>query len=1133
MTKGENENRSSEARLLAIGETLSDGGDIDWDAASADTPTLTTMLRRLQQLQTIGRVHASVAPRRCSDASDSTDGRNDEAARPCPFDWGALRVIEHVGRGSFGDVYRALEPRLQREVALKLRRVEAMSDAPEDVTSARRFLDEARNLARIRHPNVVAVHGADVVNGQAGFWTDFVHGKTVASYLGEKGVLSHEEAARIGLDLCRALGAVHAVGLVHGDIKAANAMREPDGRILLMDFGASSWERHARGSDDATVAVIGSPLSMAPELLVGEAPSTASDLYSLGVLLHLLMSGHYPYVGDSLRDLHDAHERGARVPMAVELPAGFSEVLERALERDPLRRYRSAAEMEEALRTVIEGPAAAKHHTLPAEPDTFIGRDDDLAALGRRFASGARLVTAFGTAGTGKTRLAVRWGWQELARWPGGVWFCDLRAAKSIDGVVSAVRGSLEVPLGTGDPVVQLGRALAARGSCLVILDNVEQVVEAIGTCTTQWMELAPEACFLLTSRERLNVRGESVQLVEPLSMESGLMLFAERARGQVPSFEFGDLGGVTTTAIRELVRLLEGIPLAIELAAARMRAMTPAELLGRMHDRLRLLSRGVRGDDRHRTLRAAIDGSWELLRPWEQAAFAQCSVFEGGFTLEAAESVLDLSAWPEAPWAVDVIQSLADKSLLRTVRGEGLGQTGEQIRFGMFVSLQEYARVQLALLPGATAGGGSSALRDAEERHGRYYAALDDAGVRRGRSLELEVADLVAACRRARDRGDVHTAVNTHRLACEVFARHGPLGAGVDLGRDLLEGMQLEPRARTRILTTLGQAEWHSGQMAQGLRHLEEALVLVEELCDRQLERAVRGSLGALYLQLGRLEEARAMFTATLDLAREAGDRAVEANALANLGTLARDRGRTDEGLELYGLALAIARETANRRFEGTVLGNLGLLHHDRGTLDAARSHYEAALAIHRESGNRRFEAIILGNLGNLHYHEGRIDEAQATYMEALAIARSTGDRAFEAVVLGNLGQVARDQARVDDALAYYKRSLAILRELGVRRIEGAVLGNYGLLLYEQGQVDEARNAITTGESILRQMDERSELGKLLCTRAEIERGTGNTTAARATLEEVEAIVAVLGPNVDAELTTTLDKLRRTVAAG
>lgn len=263
------------------------------------------------------------------------------------FAWGPLQVRRRLGAGSFGEVFAAWDPRLRREVALKLR----LDGAP---GSARRWLDEARALAQVRHPGVLTVHGADEYDGRAGLWTDLVEGRDLEAVLQAHGPFSAREAAGIGQELCAALAAVHARALVHGDVKTRNVMRaergDAPGRLVLMDFGSAHEASLAVTAGRGTS--VGTPLAMAPEVLRGEPATPAADLYSLGALLFRLVSGRYPVEAATLDELRAKQERGERLALRTlrpELPRAFVQVVERALESDPAARFPDAAAMERAL----------------------------------------------------------------------------------------------------------------------------------------------------------------------------------------------------------------------------------------------------------------------------------------------------------------------------------------------------------------------------------------------------------------------------------------------------------------------------------------------------------------------------------------------------------------------------------------------------------------------------------------------------------------------------------------------------------------------------------------------------------------------------------------------------------------
>ena len=333
----------------ALLESLADGTDVDWAAldAGAATSADRTRYRNLRLVARVAELHRTLVLDD-EDVSipvhDIADGVSDDD----PTTWGHLSVTSRLASGAFGRIYRARDSQLHREVALKLLRGDIGAFRPIE-----RLLAEARTLAKVRHFNVVTVYGADVRDGRAGLWMELVDGHTLEAWLRINGVMGSGEATSVGIDLCRALAAVHGAGLVHGDVKAQNVMREQGGRIVLMDFGAG----RAQGTDATGVA--GTPMYLAPEVLAGEPPTPRSDLYSVGVLLFHLLTAEYPRTGADLDGLRAAHADGARTwlrDLRADLPDALVQTIERAIDPDPARRFATAGEMERAFREGLDAP---------------------------------------------------------------------------------------------------------------------------------------------------------------------------------------------------------------------------------------------------------------------------------------------------------------------------------------------------------------------------------------------------------------------------------------------------------------------------------------------------------------------------------------------------------------------------------------------------------------------------------------------------------------------------------------------------------------------------------------------------------------------------------------------------------
>ncbi len=767
-------------------------------------------------------------------------------------------------------------------------------------------------------------------------------------------------------------------------------------------------------------------------------------------------------------------------------------------------------------RVVREGdlwlPVRNIKHSLPAERNSFVDRLKTLVELARRLDAGARLVSVLGVGGTGKTRLVTRFGWSWLGDFPGGAWFCDLSRARSLDGIVHAVAEALAVPLGKEEPVTQLGNAIAARGRCLVILDNFEQVSRWAEETLGRWLNRATEAGFVVTTREVLGLAGEETLALAPLPVPDAAALFVQRAesakRGFLRTAE-------DRAAIDPLVKLLEGLPLAIELAATRVRVMSPRTLLSRMRERFKLLSSSGQRRDRQATLRSTFDWSWDLLSLADKAALAQLSVFEGGFTMESAEAVLDLSGYEDAPWTIGTVQSLLDKSFVRQV---------SDARFDMLVSVQEYASEHLRT-EGRFPGSGPSALAAAEVRHSRYFAGLGEKRAVAGACVEID--NLVVACRRAAARGAAEEAAGALEGAWAALNLRGPFSVGVELASAVSGTPGLGAAARAIAERVAGSALDAFGRVAEARTHLEAALALAREARDARCEAHVLGKLADLQTRLGRIEEARASHAHALALARELGDRELECKVLDGLGRLEVHLGRIDESRAHYEAALAIARSMGDRRLEGGLLGSLGGLHFEEGRLDDARAHLEAGLVVARELGDRKFEGNALSNLGLLYQLLGRMEEAGKELEAALVVAREIGHARLECVVLCNQGIVYDSLGRRAEARTRYEAALVVARELGDRRSEGQVLGYLGLLHARQARFDRARTCLDTGEALLRAIPDRLSLGVLLCGRAEAAHLTGNLDAARGALAEAESLATAAGAGLDSELGLALARVR------
>ena len=757
-------------------------------------------------------------------------------------------------------------------------------------------------------------------------------------------------------------------------------------------------------------------------------------------------------------------------------------------------------------------PARQIANNLPADRDTFVGRGEALHQIARLFDGRARLVTLLGIGGIGKTRLALRYASVWLGDYPRGAWFCDLSTSRGPDGIVYAVAQSLDIALGKSDPVQQIAVAIAGRGACLIVLDNFEQVATHAEATLGVWLAHAPEAKFIVTSREVLGIRGEHTMVLSPLDAAEGAELFMRRADEVAQRFQ---LGPEDHAAIAPLVRLLDGLPLAIELAAARSRIMTPAMLLERMHERFTLLA--VRGGrlDRQLTLRAALDWSWDLLAEPEKTALAQLSVFEGGFTLAAAEAVVDLSGIANSMLAVDVLQSLIDKSLVRQASGA---------RFDLLVSVQEYAADRLRNMPRPNEQ--LAATMAAELRHFAHYAEYRGQDIANFAIRELD--NLVAASKRAVVRGAGDDATVALESAWAALKLRGPINVAIDMALAIRKSGALSANASARLHRITGSALFALGHRDQAQQQFEEGLKLVSRFDDPLLEGQLLCSLGDLLGNAGRMADAANCFSSAHAIAKRLRNPDFECAVLNSLGSHHDSLGQIDIALEHYKVALATARAAGIRGWEAGALGNLGELHATKGQHRQAERLFEEAIAVARVVGDRRWEGNGLCNLAITCHELGKFREAREHLDAALAIASQLGQRRLEAVTLCNLGIVAESMGEQAQARGAFERAIAVARELRDRRSEGQFLTYLGLLHGRTGDYGSARACLSSAESLLQAVSDSLSLGLSLSARAEVEHLAGEKTLSNEMLARAEDLALSLNPGPQSEFGVALARARQ-----
>jgi tetratricopeptide (TPR) repeat protein len=524
-------------------------------------------------------------------------------------------------------------------------------------------------------------------------------------------------------------------------------------------------------------------------------------------------------------------------------------------------------------------------------------------------------------------------------------------------------------------------------------------------------------------------------------------------------------------------------------------------------------VSRGRR--DRQATLRATLDWSWDLMDPVEQLALMQLAVFAGSFSLEAAEAVLDLSNCDEPAWGVDVLQSLVDKSLVRSLP-DG--------RFVLFLSIREYA-AERARSGAARVGDFADLEEAAGHRHCEYFAALDGSQATALRCADLD--NLVAACRWAVARGDSQLAPGALEAAWAALRCRGPFSTGIELATQVGGLHGLGQAARARVELTTGGALSSAGRDTEAQSHFERALQLARDAGVRRIEGQALVALANEELWSGRLNEARSGYANATTLAREIRDVDLECAALNGLGMTAEQCGDMETARLRYRESLDLAVAQGDLHWESSVLGNLGNIWATLGQLDMARKAYERSLQIASATGDRERESNALCNLGLLCFTQGDVDAARANSLDALTAAREMGHRRLECIVLCNLGMIDEQADDPESAQRRFEDALAIAEDMSDRRTSGQILTYLALLHARQRRFDRAHALLQSAEMLLTAVKDLPSLALLHAAHAETAALTGNIGEARQALQHAEALAHDLDAGAESELGAGLARVR------
>jgi predicted ATPase/class 3 adenylate cyclase len=601
----------------------------------------------------------------------------------------------------------------------------------------------------------------------------------------------------------------------------------------------------------------------------------------------------------------------------------------------------------------------ATPNNLPQQVTSFIGRECELAEIAKSLRN-TRLVTLLGVGGIGKTRLSLQVAADMLDAFPDGVWFVELAPLTDSQLVPQAVASVLGVKEEAGRPLVEALEKHVKDRQLLLILDNCEHLVDACADLVKQLLQSGPRLKILASSREHLRVAAETTYPVpalavpdpsgvitpEALTQYESVRLLVDRAVAALPAFQ---ITGQNAAAISEICRRLDGIPFAIELAAARVRALSVENIAARLNDRFRLLTRGSRTAlPRQQTLRASIDWSYDLLTEKERILFRRLAVFAGGWTLEAAEAIASCGHVDKSE-VLDLLVDLVDKSLVM-IEPEGG-------RYGLLETVRQYSEERLS-----EAGEGE----EVRKRHLDFYLAFAErAGAQLSgpeqpswlRQLDVDRENILSAhawcSRRSHDAESGYRLVHAVKL---YWFMRGLLNLGHNVTVEAISIPALQPHslARCKALWVAGQICSYTGRYDEAQRYLYESLEIARHHDDRRMIAAVQNYLALAALGQGNRTAARIHCKEALDLARELGNKREIAGATNALAQLNRLDGKLDEAAPLYEQVVALAHELRDREFAAIGILGLAMVAISRGAVGRARNLLREVLTIAAETDSK-----------------------------------------------------------------------------------------------------------------------------------------------------------------------------------
>lgn len=1035
-----------------------------------------------------------------------------------------------LGQGGMGTVYRGLDKQTQTPVAVKVLKNDLIQRDPELV---QRFRLEGETLRQLNHPNIVKMLGSEEHAGVNYLVMEYVSGGSLHDVLEENQKLSIQRSLYIALDLADALTRAHRLKVLHRDIKPGNVLIAEDGTPRLTDFGMARVSGEPQITQDG--AIVGTMAYLAPEAFQGEEVDERTDIWAFGVMLWEMIVGERPFPQDKPAPLIQAIVTQALPDLEKirpDIPTALVDLIYRMLDKNKQSRIPSARLIGAELETLIRGgsstlqpivsvsdstgrfdlettefPAAGNgqhfvaSNNLQHQPTPFVGREDELHSLVEMVSNGASLITLTGPGGIGKSRIALALAQHSLSHFEDGVYAVSLDSVENTNNVAGIIGENIGFSFGGGDPKTELSNYLREK-HMLILLDNFENVMDA-ADLISELVSNAPKLTMTITSRERLRLRGEQVFDVDAMKIPKKrdetpemlaefpiIKLFMQSAKRVMPGF---DLNDETAQDVAEVVRLIGGLPLGAELAAGWLEMLPLDEIVQEIEKSLDFLETDLRDvPERHRSLRAVADYSWNLLGDEEREVFLKLSVFRSGFEREAAQKVAGAS--------LRNLTNLVNKSLLtREPQGRYhihklLRQYGEE-RFknhpdGMstHMAFADYYITLVTKLEAVMQSAKEEAAFEALDkeignirylwRMGQeyekfekvdllqgtlFYYYLGNGMIKEGVELFGGLADKMESV------GQKNTIYWGARSRQAMFlGRRGRYEEALKLTEDALNALP-DNAEHERALTylSIGNILMFQGDYATSVEVLENARDL---LTDKLIwyYPAIRSSLGYVKYLMGDLRAARDIYEDILQTAEEQDyPLSTLANLKNNSGEVLQRLGEYSRAMTLYEESLEFSKSPYNPRQIAVATLNIAGLHFQQSNYQKAGELFQESYDLYREIGDKWGIAQALSNLGNVAMSDDDHETAHNNYNSALTIRREMGEKRGVADSLSDLAYCAMTQGALDISQQYTAEALEIRREIGDRLGEGEALTFVGFTELMSGNFDDAQKEFDAGKII------------------------------------------------------------------